>query len=295
MFKFIKLALCVMITSFFTMPLMASEVESNLELTYYEFASEKLPKVFDNYRIVQLSDFHNTLYDISFEGSFIETIKAQKPDMIVLTGDMIDIEALEDINKPLNELKTVIFMKQLREVAPVYYIYGNNDYYKEDKDQLKYEAYLKEIGIVLLRDESILIEKENQKINLIGLNDPISLKNLASKESDRVKKQLEKAFSKVDKNLYSILLAHRPEYIETYSTYKPDLVLSGHTHGGQVKLNGKPLLIPGQDRDNPLYIDGRYDVFGTHMIINKGLGTSNIAIRLHCPMEITTITLKSTN
>lgn len=295
MFKFIRLALCVMITSFITMPLMASDVESNLELTYYEFTSEKLPKSFNDYKIVQLSDFHNTLYDTSFEDSFIETIKAQNPNIIVLTGDMIDVEALDDINKPLKDLKTTVFMKQLKEVAPVYYIYGNNDYYKETKKQMEYESYLKEIGVVLLRDESLFIEKDNQKINLIGLNDPISLKDLASKESDRVKKQLEKAFSKADKSLYSILLAHRPEYIEAYSTYKPDLVLSGHTHGGQVKLNGKPLLIPGQDKDNPLYIDGLYDVFGTHMIINKGLGTSNIAIRLHCPMEIATITLKSAN
>ena len=260
-------------------------------ITYFTKTLENLPNSFNGFKIVHLSDYHNQLYELD-PILFIKKIKELNPDIIVLTGDIIDPEAIEVLPKSFADYESVKWMNSLLEIAPVYYIYGNNDTFKDEAIQADYEKYLKELGISLLKESSVLIERQEESIELVGISDPVFLKKMGKNEKEQVEASLDKAFKGTSIDGVKILLAHRPEFIELYSKYKPQLVLSGHTHGGQARSkSGIPYVgIPGQEK--PIYIDGLYNVFGTSMIVNRGLGTSQIPIRINCPPEIGVITLK---
>jgi len=257
----------------------AKGFDNRLEITDYKISSKKLPKEFDGFKIVQISDYHNdNIVGLSHE------IKALNPDIIVSTGDLTDDEG--------SYLPAVRLCENLTPIAPVYAVTGNHDVWRTDYTQ--FEQELSRTGVVTLHDERIFVERNGKKIGLCGIDDPFSL----TKENiiDNISRSLAQ-LSKCSE--FDILLFHRANLLDELKHYGFDLILSGHMHGGQVRMPwGDGVFAPkssfayGSPMFFPKYFGGHYEYKDTHMIVNRGLGNPMIIPRLFNRPEITVITLK---
>ena len=247
----------------------------SLETTHYTVVSDRLPESFSGFRIVQISDLHNAEFGKD-NHRLLKKLKEIKPDIIVLTGDLVD-------SRHTNCEIAVSFARQAVTVAPTYYITGNHE---ERLDNLKqfYED-LEAAGVTLLLDESVFIQKGDDQIRLAGILD-LSFRKDATETENAIHTLIPES------ETYSILLSHNPELFYLYKNSHADLVLSGHVHGGQFRLpfvGG--LYAPGQGLF-PEYDSGTYTENGTTMIISRGLGNSLFPFRFNnCP-EIVVIELK---
>lgn len=234
--------------------------------------SEKLPKNFQGYKIVHLSDFHNKSF-LNYGHKVAEKVKALNPDIIVFTGDLID-------SRNYKEGVSLDLMKELIKIAPVYYVNGNHEIRSGSFPSL--EQGLKKIGVKILRSTNESITKNGEEVYIMGIDDPLYAP---------LNKTLEAAIKNSKDSSFKILLAHRPEYISEYRRYNLDLIFSGHAHGGQVRLpfiGG--LVAPGQGV-LPKYTNGKYEIDNTTMVISRGLGNSLFPQRLFNRPQIIEVTL----
>ena len=253
---------------------------SALGITNFTIKSERLPQAFDGYKIAQISDLHNAQIGEKNE-KLINKLASTKPDIIAITGDVVDSRHT-DIDVAIN------FAKKAVKIAPCYYVAGNHEARIENYED--FEKKLEETGVIILNDSQTTLKKGGQTITLAGLKDSTfqSGYTIYSSEEFMDIKLEHFAFDTKD---FSILLAHRPEVLDVYAKHGFDLVLSGHTHGGQVRL---PFIgciaAPGQGFF-PEYDCGLYQKDNTKMIISRGIGNSMVPIRLNNPPEIVLVTL----
>lgn len=236
---------------------------------------ERIPSSFSGFRIVQVSDLHNTTFGKENE-KLVKTIEKAKPDIIVLTGDMVDMKR-RDIDLVLS------FVEKIIPLAPVYFVTGNHDVKVLHRERL-FEGMEKR-GVTVLRNEKVDIEKDGEKITLMGIDDPKFLDDFM-KDDDRTntKNAVESLMSEDDS--YAILLAHRAEMFDVFASCGIDLVFSGHAHGGQVRLGSSGgLLAPGQGWF-PQYDAGLYEKENTKMIVSRGLGNSSFPFRINNRPEV---------
>ena len=225
-----------------------------------------LPEAFSGYRIAQISDLHNASFGEDNE-LLLDKLAQCAPDIIVLTGDLFDCNRT-DVDVAAR------FAADAARMAPTYYVTGNHEAYSlTEYKQLK--SALQEAGVTLLENKLVELEKDAASISLLGLHDP--------------------GFTSVQDSLTAlapqagpctILLAHRPELVESYARAGMDLVFSGHAHGGQFRLpflGG--ILSPGQGF-LPEYDSGLYQVQDTQLIVSRGLGNSRFPFRLNNRPEI---------
>lgn len=242
---------------------------NHLVITKLAVANLKIPDAFDGYKIVQISDLHNASFGKN-NVRLIEKIKAEAPDIIVLTGDIVDSNHTK-IDVSLD------FCKEIVNICPVYYITGNHEYWLSAEDQERAFSTMSEYGVNILDNDSILLENKDDSVLLIGLDD----KHL----SDMTLEGL------IDNDYYNIVLAHEPQYIYRYASANADLVLSGHAHGGQFILPFiGPVVAPEQGLF-PKYTEGEYVDGNTTMIVSRGLGNSVIPVRLFNDPEIVVVEL----
>lgn len=253
-----------------------------LMLTEIDVQSSRIPAEFDGFRIAHVSDLHDARLGTD-NCELIELIRKSAPDIIAITGDLIDSNRT-DIELALS------FARQAAEIAPVYYVTGNHEGALMDYWRLR--EGLTELGVTVLTDEDVKITRDGAAIRIIGLDDP----NFAT--HDEIKAGFpamicDKLCSLTSKDEYGILLAHRPEYIDSYAEGGVDLALCGHAHGGQLRLpfiGG--VIAPGQGLF-PKYDSGLYTVSGTDMVVSRGLGNSVFPLRINNRPELVLITLKS--
>ena len=248
---------------------------NKLDLTYYNIKSKKCT---DNFKIVQLSDFHSKPFE-----KVIEKVKAERPDIICITGDFIN-------DKGKNKDKMLEYGKRLVEIAPVYYITGNHERRLDCFDFLMSE--LKEIGFNVLLNEAA----ENEHCTILGLDEnQADFSDYKARRNGTFKyKDMKPYFDNLSKaDGFKIVLSHFPENFEgikelNYSQYDFDLQLSGHAHGGQwiFPFIG-PLFSPGQGVF-PKYARGS---FGERpkLIVSRGLGNSEFPLRLFNHPEIVVV------
>ena len=252
-----------------------------LQVSNYTIESNKISKNFDSFKIAQISDFHNTKSK-KLTNDLVKEIKKSKPNIIVLTGDLVD-------SYKTNIDVAISFVKKINNIAPVYYVTGNHeariDNYAELKDELEKNK------VVILDGKLEIIEKDNSEINLIGIDDPSFNFNTYRDDSTIIQDSL--VSIQYDKNNFNILLSHRPELIETYAKNNFDLVLSGHAHGGQIRIPLIGGLIAPNQGIFPKYTSGIYEMNNTKMIISRGIGNSIFPFRVNNRPELVIIKLKN--
>jgi uncharacterized protein len=261
-------------------------LENNLiTVTHIEFESNEVPEGFNGYRIVHLSDLHNKVFGKG-NNNLITKLKKTKPDLIAITGDLIDINRYDDkvIIKLLDDIKVI---------APVYYVIGNHEV--NCPQFINLEKTLISAGIHILRNEASAINLNNNKIAILGIDDPgypyVSNNHINQK---LLKDELDKVVTSSMDSDFKILLSHRPEHFSLYTEYNIDLVFSGHAHGGQIRL---PFIggIIGTGQNFPLkYTSGKYDYLNSSMVVSRGLGNGSIPQRLFNRPEIIVVTLQKT-
>lgn len=221
--KYIKLLAIIL----FPLILLLTWWNKSIVVTDYTISNKIIPNNFADFRIVQVSDLHNATFGKN-NNKLIDKIKNENPDIIVITGDMVDSRRTDfDI--------ALEFIKQVTNIAPVYYVIGNHETRVYD-DYLALENQMIELGVHVLRNQSEYIEKNNESIQIIGVDDPDMYTN-TNEPYEILNNQLIKLN---DPDKFTILLSHRPELFDMYTETNMNLVFSGHAHGGQVRL---PLLV----------------------------------------------------
>ena len=247
----------------------------DIETNKYNIKSEKIPESFDGFRIVQVSDLHNTEFD-KYHRTVVSPVFHAEPDIIVITGDMIDSRNT-DVDVALS------FAQKAVNIAPVYYINGKHES-RVPEEYEKLKQGLTEAGVTVLENESVDITVGEDTITLIGINDPTFRMELVD---DAMEQNIAHQLMSVipDNDNFKVLLAHRPEYFDVYAG-NVDLVLSGHAHGGQFRIpfvGG--LVAPGQGFF-PEYYEGSHIKENTEMIVSRGVGNSIIPFRINNKPEI---------
>ena len=253
-----------------------------LEVNEYEIMSDKIPEAFTGFRIAQVSDLHNAEFG---EGSekLIELLSQTDPDMIVITGDLIDSRHT-DIEIALE------FARHVIKLAPVYYVSGNHEARVHEYEDLK--MGLAEAGMIVLEDQKVQITREGESITLMGIDDPSFQENYLFGDSEPVARQaIENLQNESDG--YTVLLSHRPELFDLYVDTGMDLVFSGHAHGGQFRLPFIGGIVAPNQGFFPKYDAGQFTKENTTMIVSRGVGNSIIPIRFNNRPEIVLVTLSN--
>jgi len=240
-----------------------------------------------------LADLHNSNYKDNNK-KMLADIEAINPDIIILAGDMIVSHNDQEIENKI----TSEFINKLSQIAPVYYGIGNHEkraiLSKKKLNEL-WQVYMGYINdnpnIHLLANQKEEIQIKDNKITIMGLDLDIEYyKRFIEKELTQ--KQLEDIFGYVEKDDYSILIAHNPDYFKVYSDYGVDLVCSGHNHGGLVRLPLFGGVISPRLRLFPKYDYGVYSDKKTNMILTSGLGAHSIKIRFNNIPEVVVLDIK---
>ena len=253
-----------------------------LQLNTYTVSSDRLPEAFNGYRIAHISDLHNAKIGENNK-NLIAMLQDAEPDIIAITGDLIDSRNT-DIEIAIQ------FAEEAVKIAPCYYVTGNHEARVSEYDDLK--NGLTELGIIILEDERIYLDQNGETITLIGINDPSFKSDYLFGDSETVvETHLQELMNESDS--FTLLLSHRPELFEIYVNNEVDLVLSGHTHGGQFRLPFVGGLVAPNQGLFPKYDAGLYTEENTNMIVSRGIGNSILPFRFNNRPEVILIELQS--
>ena len=254
-----------------------------LELNTYTISSCELPDAFDGYRIAHVSDLHNAEFGDRNQ-RLLEMLREAEPDMIAITGDLID-------SRKTNIAVALAFAEEAVKFAPCYYVSGNHEARVSEYQDLK--TGLEAAGVTVLDDAQVKIEVSGESITVIGVNDPSFHADYLTSAATVMDRKLSELSS--EDAGFTILLSHRPELFDTYAAHDMDLVLTGHAHGGQFRLPLIGGLIAPNQGLFPKYNDGLYSEGNTNMIVSRGLGNSIIPFRFNNRPEVVLIELKGQN
>lgn len=246
----------------------------NTELTasHHVFRSPKVHGALEGFRITQVSDLHNRSFGKD-NCRLLALTEAQLPDLLVITGDLT--------NSYRPDLETALdAARRLARIAPCYYVTGNHEHRMSVEKQTAFFRALEDAGVIVLRNEAVSLGM-GEGFRLVGVDcSQGRTDTLRALMADRPPEEL------------NILLSHKPHYAEYYRRAGVDLVLSGHAHGGQVRLPGLGgLYAPGQG-PLPKYTAGMYRLGGTVMCVSRGLGNSCAPLRVENKPELVTVILR---
>ena len=270
----------------------ASSLKINTRSYIIEYAN--LPVNFDGYRIVQLTDYHKGVYG-NGDGALLSAVKSAEPDIIVLTGDIIDKKSKDIIN-------ITHLCESLTDIAQVLWVRGNHFYKADETLAAELEKKLSDMGVVSLINECYVVSRDGENIKFCGVDDPENyyaaqelpgeyLNTASAMAMTRFLEETEKNSN--GQNGFKILLTHRYSIYKKFPEYGYSLALAGHSHGGQIKLPGGLDMIGYNLKLFPKVKSGYNDIDGMPLIVNSGLGVSNLNLRLYNPPEIILIELKN--
>ena len=253
---------------------------TSFEVTHYQVRSDRLPDSFSGFKIVHISDFHNSVLRDDNK-QLLEAVGLSQPDIIVLTGDYLD-------SRSCNLDVAISFAKELTDVAPVYYVTGNHEH-RIPEERRKLEAALRKFGAHVLHRRAEYIERDGEKIQIIGVDDPTFY--LGDEFSGKENSDLEADINRLlDKDCYSILLSHRSSFFETYCKSGVDLAISGHEHGGQFRIPFIGGFFAPDEGFFPKYSEGMHTSDITTMVVSRGIGIG-FPFRVNNPPELVIIEL----
>lgn len=223
------------------------------------------PKLTAEVRLAVVTDFHSS----DNADDVVAMVASCAPDAVLLVGDLFDDDTQ---NRPTE--RTLSLMRQLSAQYPCYYVSGNHEAWTGEMDALYQQT--EEAGVTVLRMSSGVLTVRGQRIALCGIPDPYEMVFSGAPDTEE---QLRQALEDVDSADFTVLLAHRPELLAKYAQFPLDLVVSGHAHGGQVRIPGvlNGLYAPNQGWF-PKLAGGAYTQDGTTLIVSRGL-----AVRTRLP------------
>ena len=243
-----------------------------------EILLRRWPSRLDGFTIALLSDFHyDSYFSVHPIRRAVEMVNELRPDLIALTGDFVSVPWFGDrakgaaLAEPCAQL-----LGKLQAPHGVWAVLGNHDAFTEPD---RITDVIQAVGIPVLSNRSVPIEKDGTRFWLGGIDDvlggtpdlPSTLHSVPSDEA-------------------VVLMAHEPDYADFVASYAVDLQLSGHTHGGQVKIPFlRPLYLPELAKK---YVQGLFQVRGLALYTNAGIGTVQLPVRWNCPPEVTLLQLK---
>ena len=268
------------------------------KVTKYSIKSEKFPAGGKTVKIVFLSDLHNREYGRENENLY-QALRTERPDLILIGGDML-------VGKDRVSYEPALkFVQKLPAICPVYYANGNHEQrMKENPKEYSYsyadyKTMLEESGVVFLENETETVRIGQTTLEICAVELPLEtyrkmkkanvtsqdIGNLAGDQADNQDRGAPQA-------AYRILLAHNPAYMNAYKAWGADLILSGHLHGGIVRIPGLGGVISPQAFLFPRY-SGELTLEGDQtVIVSRGLGTHTIHLRLFNTPELVSISLE---
>ena len=242
--------------------LIIAALDIRLKKAEYNIESDKIK---DKVTLAVVSDLHGCYYGKN-QKTLVNKISKSNPDAILLAGDIFDDEV------PYKHSEK--FLEQISGKYPIYFVTGNHEYFSNEPEVIleKISSY----GITILNGSTDILEVKGEKIQISGITDIYAASFVANQIG--YKEQLDNIETKISKENFSVLVAHRPELINEYLNYSYDLVVSGHAHGGQWRipfiLNG--LYAPSQGFF-PKYAGGLYKFSNLDFIVSRGLARESTA------------------
>ena len=238
--------------------------------TRYALTFEHLPEAFDGFTIAQVSDFHNA----SLGEGVIRHLQKAQPDLIAITGDLVDANHTDiDVSLAL--------VAELTQIAPCYYVSGNHEAWLSETDYARMDNTLREMGVTVLNDRAVPVERDGEVITLTGLADPGFGHRLSAEQMHALSPE----------GAFTVLLSHRPEAFDDYVRSGADLTLSGHVHGGQFRLLFLGGVIGPYFTFFPQYDAGVFAEGDQVMIVSRGIGNSVVPVRFGNRPEVVLIEL----
>ena len=216
-------------------------------------------------RLAVITDLHAGIYGEA-QQNLLRAVRRQEPDAVLLVGDIADDEVPDD--------GVWMMLSELAGDYPCFYVSGNHEFWSGRAGEIKegIEAY----GVEVLEGEGCMLEVRGQKLQIFGVDDPDCFgggARLTDGSSEAWQAQLAACESQREEGVYSVLMSHRPELVQDYEDSGFDLAVSGHAHGGQIRI---PLILNGLYAPNqgwfPAYAGGRYRLNeSTVLIVSRGL------------------------
>jgi predicted MPP superfamily phosphohydrolase len=263
---------------------------NRLVTTEYEVDSPRLPSAFDGLRIAQLSDVHSRDFGHG-NRRLVAAVKAADPDLIAITGDLITDDEDQQVVLDL--------AAHLQKIAPVYYVTGNHEGRSPRRDGL--EDGLRERGVDVLDGRTDTVRRDGQELVVAGVDDPrVDRSGPGGGRGSRTDAQQATlmrdrlaglGYPSVDAP-FTVLLSHRPELLDEYARAGVDVALTGHAHGGQVRIPGIGGLYAPNQGMFPKLTAGVHREGNTQMVISRGLGNSSPVPRVNDPTELVVVTLR---
>ena len=249
-------------------------VESrSLRLTRVTYYNPKVPAAFDGLRVAFLSDFHKGRFTSRAQvRAAVDLVMGLHPDLIVLGGDYASYQRPEALQPVFDELS------RLRAPLGVYAVFGNHDVWL-GKEEVT--AAMEDAGIRLLDNDGVWLEKDGERIRLSGFADLI-----------HEKQDFPATLDDATASDFVLAVSHDPDIVERFRGLPVDLLLSGHTHGGQISLFG--LWAPfHHSQYGQTYLRGVVTSGPVPVVITNGIGTTILPLRLFAPPEVVLLTLRS--
>ena len=254
----------------------AADSRYRLELTRYELYAETLPEAWEGFRIVQLSDLHGSWFGRENE-RLIRLVRQQAPDLIALTGDFAggpeDLASLESL------------LRGLEGLAPVYYVSGNHEWAGGVMEAVR--QLTDRYGVHRLENAWEILERDGARMVIAGVEDPLARADQI--RPDALAAQLRQSCP-AD---FVLWLGHRNYWVKNYPKLPVDLILSGHAHGGVVRLPGLGGLLNNDHSVPAVYDCGVYESGSYRMVVSRGLGNSVPVPRLFNRPEVVCLVLHS--
>ena len=252
----------------------------SLVQTVYTLESDRVPQAFDGFRIAQVSDLHNARMGRNNQ-NLLALLEACQPDMIAITGDMID-------SRHTDTEAALAFAREAVKIAPCYYVPGNHE--SRLSEYTDFKQKLAAAGVTVLENTAVTVERMGAGIVIQGVTDPaFQAAYLLGDEEGIMRTNLQ---SLPREDGYTVLLSHRPEMLDVYVEHGADLVLTGHAHGGQIRLPWIGGLYTPSQGLFPEYEDGAFTEQGVTMIVSRGIGNSSFPLRVNNRPEVVIVELK---
>jgi predicted MPP superfamily phosphohydrolase len=248
----------------------------------YTYSSEKIPENFDGFKICVVTDFHSSING----GKVADAVRNTQPDIICIAGDLVNMNDT-DFTNARN------LVKELCDIGKVYFSYGNHEIWSNSENKTEIPVIkdkLKDLPVTFMNDEVRTIEKDGQKINLIGYGDDVydDFDGLFEKQG---RKRLTALHKTLDPSVASILVMHRAQYFKMAAEIGYDVVLSGHLHGGHIGIKKIQSCILKEHFGSDIYSKGEYTEGDSRMYVSGGLANKNRIPRIFNTPEIMVVEL----